>query len=278
MVMCLNTIVPLLKVAYFGVIMNTLHFFYGVGATFTQRLSGFLIDNNVSWRNIFVAFALMYLSAIIVYFFVEQPPRKVLESHKQKFKKFELPLIAMFIIALGFYVAAEIQTANWLLNYLKETYQFTSNDGSFYVAFFFGALSVGRLFGGYILEKIGYLRGIIISSSIALVLYSIGLLNENTLIVLSISGLFFAIVYPTTVLVLQRFFEDNAERAVAIVTMTASFVNMGIGALIGVLNDQIGPKLSFVSIPVSLFVSLVFMVGIAINIKRVEKLRIEDRS
>lgn len=272
-VMSLNTIVPLLKVSYFGVIMNSLHFFYGVGATITQRLSGYLITNNVSWRHIFIFFAFLYLLGILVYSFVKQPPAKEVNIHKQHIKSFEVPIIVMFSIALGFYVTAEIQTANWLLNYLDEVYSYTADSASFYVAFFFGALSVGRLFGGYILEKIGYLRGIIISLSIAFVLYSIGLLNESTLIYLSISGLFFAVVYPTTVLVLQKFFEDNISKVVTIVTMAASAISMVFGYLIGYLNDHIGVTKSYLLIPASILVSLLFVIGIAINIKHVEKMR-----
>lgn len=273
--MSLNTIIPLLKITYFGVVMNMLHFFYGLGATLTQRITGYLITYGISWRLIFIVFSLLYLIGIILFFFVEQPPRKEAHHVHLKIESYEWPLVIMLSISLGFYVASEIQTSNWLVNYLKELYSFTSDKGSFYLSFFFGSLAVGRLLGGYVLEKIGYLKGLIISLALAFILYCIGLTNENTLIVLSISGLFFSIVYPTTILVLQHFFEDKVSEVIAIVTMSASFISMVFGWLIGFLNDQIGVRISYFIIPGSILISLLFMIGVAKEIKKVTAIRLE---
>lgn len=274
-VLGLNTIVPAIKVLYISVIINTLHFFYGVGATVTQRVAGYLVANGVSWRHIFLAFVAMYVAGIIIYSFVEQPHKVKEEMNDETIYRYERPLIIMFCIGLGFYVAAEVQTANWLLNYLKEIYQYNADQASKYVAAFFGMLAVGRLLGGYILEKIGYLRGIIIALILALTSYSIGLISEGTLMVLSISGIFCSIVYPTTMLVIQRIFEHNAIRVVSIVSMAASLVNMILGYVIGYLNDNIGVKLSYISIPVSFALALILFIAIHFELKHVENKRIE---
>lgn len=274
--MSLNTIIPLLNVTYFGVIMNLLHFFYGVGATFTQRLAGYMITQGVNWRYIFVFFTGLYLIGIILYSFVKQPPMKTEHAHKAKIHGFERTLVIMFSIALGFYITAEIQTSNWLVNYLKEMYQYTEDKASFYIAFFFGALAMGRLVGGYILEKIGYLRGVIGALIIALILYVGGLVNEQTLILLSLSGFFFSIVYPTTILVLQRFFEHNVSRVVSIVTMAASGISMLFAWVIGVMNNHFGVRITYFIMPLSLLISVVFMIGIAYEIKKVENIRKES--
>lgn len=275
-VMSLNTIVPLLRIAYLGVIMNSLHFFYGAGATITQRVAGYLITNDVSWRTIFIGFAMMYVLGIIIFYFVKQPPMKEEHHSKSRIHKFEWPLIIFFSLSLGFYITAEIQTSNWLVNYLKGMYGYTENKGSFYVAFFFGALAIGRLFGGYILERIGYMKGLIGTLTLAFILYVIGLVNQETLILLSISGIFFAVVYPTTVLVLQHFFEHNVSKVLSIVTMAASCVSMVFGFVIGRLNDMIGLRLSYMIVPASILISLIFMIGIAVEIKRVENKRLES--
>ncbi len=275
-IMCLNTIVPLLKIAYLGVVMNSLHFFYGFGATITQRVAGRLISENISWRTIFLVFSLMYLLAILVYSFVRQPEREDHKKVKSSVKTYEYKLILLFCLALGFYVTAEMQTSNWFLNYLGEVYNYKADQASFYVAFFFGALSIGRLFGGYILEKIGYIRGIIISLTLAFILYSVGLVNENTLILLSISGLFFAIVYPTTILVIQKFFEKNMTIVVTIVMTCASIVSMILGWLIGYLNDNIGVVKSYLLIPASILIALLLTITISLEMKHVKKRRLGE--
>lgn len=276
LVMSLNTIVPLLKVSYLAVVMNSLHFFYGVGSAVTQRVSGFLITSGVSWRTIFVWFSVLYLFGIIVYSFVEQPEKKIEETHKSKIKPYEIKLVVFFCLALGFYIAAEVQTATWLINYLNEVYSYNENNASRYLSFFFVALSVGRLFGGYVLERIGYIRGIIISLAIALILYSVGLFSEKTLMFLSISGLFFSIVYPTIILILQKYFHENVTRVLSIVTMAGSAVSMTLGFFIGFLNDRIGVVKSFYLIPISILISLIFVIGIYFEELHVERKRLEE--
>lgn len=273
--MSLNTIIPLLKVAYISVVMNMLHFFYGVGGTITHKVTGFLLDNNISWRQIFIAFALLYGLAFLVYSFVEQPKTSEDQHNSVKIKSFERPLIILFGLGLGFYVAAEIQTINWLVNYLNEMYQYTANQAAFYSATFLLTLSIGRLFGGYILEKVGYIRGVIGSLFFAFICYSLGLVREDFLIMISISGVFFAIVYPTVILVVQDLFKENVSRVVAMVTMMTSGVSMVLGIVIGRLNDLIGVKLSFYIMPASIFIALAFMIVISGYIKVVKHKRLE---
>lgn len=274
-VLGLNTIVPAIKVLYIGVIINMLHFFYGLGATLTQRVAGYLITNGISWRHIFIAFVGLYLLGIVLYSFVKLPKREVKSKKSEEIYSFEVPLIAMFCIGLGFYISAEIQTANWLVNYLDVMYEYNADQASKYVATFFGMLAIGRLLGGYILEKVGYLKSITLCLLVSLITYSIGLINESTLVVLSISGIFFSLVYPTAMLVIQRKFEHNAIRVVSIVSMAASVVNMSAGYFIGYLNDTIGVRLSYMSIPISIAISLMMFVAIRFEINRVEDKRIE---
>lgn len=274
-VLGLNTIVPAIKVVYISVVINMLHFFYGLGATVTQRVAGYLISNGVSWRHIFIGFTVLYVVAIVIYSFVEMPKREITSRHHEKIHEYEKPLILMFCLGLGFYITAEVQTANWLLNYLKEIYEYDANQASKYVALFFGMLAIGRLLGGYVLEKIGYLKGITLGLFIALVTYSIGLVNESTLILLSLSGIFFSIVYPTAMLVIQKVFEHNAIRVVSIVSMVASLVNMMSGYFVGYLNDHIGVRLSYFSIPISLAIALLLFMAIGFELKRVEHKRTE---
>lgn len=277
-IISLNTLVPLLRVAYISVVMNTLHFFYGVGATITQKMTGVLLKYGIGWREIFVGFALIYLVGILAYIFVDQP--KALEDHDPhgKIKAYEQPLILLFGIALGFYVTAEMQTANWLVNYLGEMYQYTEDEAAFYTGIFFISLAAGRLFGGYVLEKIGYMKGIIASLALAFVFYTVGLVNEQLLILVALSGLFFAIIYPTVVLVVQDTFKGSVSIVLARVTMIASAISMVFGFLLGLLNDLIGVKLSIYIIPGSLFASLAFVMIISGYIRVVNEKRLEGET
>ena len=264
----LNTLIPLVKVTYLGLLMNLLHFFYGAGSTITQRVTGYLVFEGISWRYIFMAYFGLYMLSFIVYAFVHTPEDKSGRSEDKKAPIGDKFLLVLFCASLGFYVAAEIQTANWLLNYLKEVVQININQGSFYVAFFFGIFSVGRLLGGLVVERFGYLKSVIISLSLALGLYTTGLvLGGKAIVLVSISGLFFAITFPTMLLVIQRTFSENATRIAGIATMSASLTSMIVGFFMGVLNDTIGPAATIYMIPLSLSISLGLAVVISVKIK-----------
>jgi len=264
----MNTLIPLVKVAYLGLLMNLLHFFYGVGSTLTQRITGYLVFKGIEWRLIFIAYFGLYVLSFLVYAFVKAPKDNSAKDSKEKGSIPNKGLLVLFCMSLGFYVAAEMQTANWLLNYLKEAMQMNVSDGSFYVAFFFGIFSIGRLVGGMVVEKVGYLKSVIISMSIALVLYTTGLLmGAQGMILISISGLFFAINFPTLLLVIQKTFPKNGTYIAGIATMTASLTSMVVGYLMGVFNDLIGPAITIFMVPASLAIALGLAVVISVKLK-----------
>ncbi len=275
MILGLNTIVPLLKISYIAIVLNTLHFFYGLGASTSQRVTGYYLTLGGSWRMIFKFFILLYIIAFILYLFVKQPPTKFVEPETYKIKKYERFLVILFCTGLGFYVSAEIQTANWLINYLHEIYQFTENTASKYLSSFYLLLALGRLFGGFVVEKIGYLKSVLGTVILALIMYIIGLSSEKLLVLISISGAFFAIVYPTTILIVNKLFEDNKTRIVSIITMVGSFINMTSGYIVGKLNDVIGTYYSYYSIPIMLLLSVISFILVSVESKRVLKIREE---
>jgi|GEM_PF-289268 len=259
----MNTVIPLLKVSYIGLLMNWLHFFYGLGSTLTQKVTGYLLFTGISWRTVFIGYFGLYMIGIFFYSFVTQPE----ESHEEKLAR-KTPiqhkgLLIACCFALGFYVASEMQTANWMLNYLQVSKGFNTNESATYIALFFGVFSIGRLLGGFVLEHIGYMKAIVISSTIALILYTTGLIiGGKALYLISLSGLFYAITFPTFITVVQTTFPKNATRATAIVSMVASGVAMVVGYLIGALNDIIGAGTAIYMIPTSMLLCILMMAGI----------------
>lgn len=263
MVMGMNTILPLLKVSYLALLMNLLHFFYGVGSTITQKITAYLIYTGISWRTVFMGYFLLYIIGLILYLFVQEP----VENHEDKIAQKQAiqhkKLLVISCLALGFYVSSEMHTANWLVNYLKEVKGMNTNVGATYTALFFGVFSIGRLLGGFVVEKFGYMRSIITSLCFALLLYSAGLIvGGKSLYLISLSGLFFAITYPTFLIVVQKLFVNNATYVTGIVVMVSSAISMIVGYLIGVLNDYLGTGISIYLIPISLLLCIILMIRI----------------
>ncbi len=258
----MNTLIPLMPALYLGVLMNLLHFFYGLGSAITQRTTGLMLSAGISWRDILLYFSIGYIIIFILYAFTTPPNKHIApEPHETKIHHWKLLIIAS--VSLAFYVAAEIQTANWLFNYYQLGLNIDTKTGSLYVSLFFAFFTVGRLFGGFVAEKLGYLRSVTITMIISLILYTTGIiLGRSGMLIIAISGLFFSIVFPTMILVIQQMFKNSASKATGIATMVASIMTMTSGVGIGISNDNFGVKTTIYFIPLALIISILLMIPI----------------
>lgn len=265
-----NTLIPALMVSFQAVLMNIIHFCYGVGATITQRTAGILLFNGISWRNIYLIIAGFFFIVMLGFFFTRIPePDKTKKGEKIDNKSiFMNKLVYFYMIALGLYVAAEMATGNWFVNFMKEVYRYNDSKSTLYSSMFFGIFTVGRFVGGFFVEKIGYVKSILISLVIAFTLFIAGIIiGQNGIIIISISGFFFAITFPTLVLTISKVFKKNSAYITGIIITAASTVSMIINFLIGWFNDIFGVYTTFYMIPISLLVSAAFTYLIYLNTK-----------
>lgn len=259
----INTIIPIIFVTMQTLIMNLVHFSYGLGSTLGQRVSGVLIYNGISWRTIYLAVAAAYGVMLIVISLMKIP-----ESHKAKGEKaismskvLSNKLVIFYILALGFYMFAEIGTGNWLVNYVEGSYGFDKSKSSLYVSIFFGIFTIGRLLGGFVVEKFGYINVVIKSLIIGLIVYGLGLiLGESGVAVVCIAGLFFSIAFPTIVSTISKVFDKNSAYITGVVVTFGSVINMLMNMGMGLANDILGTRIAIFLIPVSLIISITFLV------------------
>jgi len=207
---------------------------------------------------------------MIVFIFIKIPePAKdshIEENHKSEIIKNKL--IYFYVAALGFYVFAEVGTGNWFINFMQKSYNYNESKSSLYLALFFGIFTIGRLLGGFIVEKMGYLTTVLISLTIGASLFLAGLLiGEKGIIIISISGLFFSITFPTVILSIRKVFKKNVAYITGLIITFGSIINMIMNLILARLNDNVGVHLSFYLVPLSLFMSIVFLFLIYINTK-----------
>lgn len=262
----INTVIPVLAIGFQAVLMNATHFCYGLGASSAAYIGGTLLENGYSWNNIYFAVGIFFVILLMIFLFVKVPSVSKCETSEKKdiynSKKNNI-IMGMIILGLGFYVFAELATGTWFINYLKENLSMTAKASSSYMSLFFIMLTIGRLTGGFIVEKIGYLKSILIYLIIAFLLYLSGVIIGNKAIILvSMSGFFFSIVYPTTLLCIGKIFENNSAGSIGIVVTFSSLVRMMLSATFGKVNDLVGAGVAFYIIPTCLIISFIFMVGV----------------
>lgn len=267
----INTVIPVLAVGFQAVLMNATHFCYGIGASSASYIGGTLLENGYSWNNIYFVVGIFFVMLLMIFLFVKVPNVSKSEYIGKKeiyISKRNNAIMVMLILGLGFYVFAEISTGTWFINYLTENLSMSPKTSSSYMSLFFMMLTIGRLTGGFIVEKIGYLKCILIYLVIAFLLYLSGIIiGNNAIILVSISGFFFSIVYPTALLCIGKIFESNSAGAIGIVVTFSSLVRMMLSAIFGKINDILGTTMAFYIIPICLIVSFIFMVGVYIMTK-----------
>lgn len=286
-----NICVPKLQIKKHTVIINMMHFMYGISATITQKVVGYMLDHGVMYYDVYFYLLLFFLLFLPLAFLVKfeevglntlqkntiydaDDILNQMESSKdalipevitQYSPKKEKILTMIFIMVMGLYIAGEAQTATWFYTYIVESFAKSPRDATNFTSVFFLTLTFGRLFGGFIVEKIGHMKSILGSFLIAFFLYLCGIsLGEPGLFLVGISGVFFSIIYPTLILSYGRYFKD-AARATSIIIAGASAVNMVANSVMGVLNDVVGVSRAMYFIPFCLAVSILLMVFVRKN-------------
>lgn len=259
-----NTIIPIIVITAQAVIMNMMHFCFAIGSSIGQVIFGNLSAMGISWRDIYFYVAIIYIVLLVIFLVLKIPVAHIKsEKHKEKnnYKViFKNPIIIVYMFAIGFYCFAENGIASWFVNYITSGFNISEGTAANYTAIFFAIFAIGRLFGGFVVRKVGYFNTIVTSLVIAAILLFIGIfLGQNGLMVISISGLFFAITFPTTILTISKVFKGNGVYITGIIVTANSFIIMILNKIMGILSDYIGAKESFYMIPITIVLSAILM-------------------
>ena len=266
-----NTVLPIIALTAQNVIMNVMHACYGLGSSVGQGLFGALTARGVNWRTMYFAVGIVYLVVFICFIFVKIPRTEVVKEEDKLSLKEALgnKIIVAYMLALGLYVFTEQGISNWFVNYMKFGFDMNEQKAGLYLSLFFAIFTVGRLFGGFVVEKRGYFNILYKTLIVGAILCIVGLLlGSNGMVVISLSGLFFSITFPTTVLSISKVFDKHVAYITGIVITAASLVGMILNKAIGMLNESIGPDKAFYIIPASAILSAALMFYLYVNTKK----------
>lgn len=253
-----------------ALMMNLLHFFYGFGATISPNAGGRLIRMNVPWQKIYFIGAIIAIILMIIVFFVKFPgeAKYVNESKANYFDILRDKHVIIFSILLGFYIASEVGVGSWAVSFLNGSYNMNSVKSSFYLSLFFGTFTIGRLFGGFIAEKIGYVKAIYIFATLAIISISGSMINHNFAFLLSIGGLFYSIIYPTTIAIAMKKFKRNTGVVISVIVTISSAINMFTNFIIGRTSDAFGVNVGFSLVICFMFLVIVMLKILSLSYKR----------
>lgn len=229
--------------------MNIFHLFFGVGSFIAPVYAAQLFKLDLAWEATY-SWGIILLVAIFLFSLSCKFPAEDSEDDSSDIAVTELltdTRVILFVVMFLCHVGTELGISSWLGVYLDDVYNKSKVEISFYLSTFFALFTIGRLLASIIVERIGYLRLVMFSSAGALVSIVLGLVGpESFAIVLSVSGLFLAVNFPTMQAAMFEIFDENVS-AILGLTLTAG----GIGNVIlanwftGLLNDLLGIGLGF---------------------------------
>lgn len=231
-----------------GRYLNLLATFHGAGSFLVPLYVAWLINWGATWQNIFLS--VVWLSGILTIAFVIVPNGKVAESDVKAGWNFQELLrigfagqMGWYYLLISSYVAVELGLAAWLMEYLQQVRGQTVTQSSFYLSGFFVMIMLGRFFGSFVVEKLGYLRVVGLALVGGAVCLIAGILGPTAiLLALPISGGFFSIVFPTVTATVTGMHKENVGTILGIL-----FTFGGIGGAmgpwtIGLVSQSLGLK------------------------------------
>lgn len=258
-----STMAPIIFIKNQAVMMNLLHFFYGVGATLAPRYAGAMLNNNFTWKQIYL-YCLLAVGILILYSFMCKFPKTMDQKKNEKAPLLEILKdkdVIMFSVMLGFYVAAEVGIANWLVIYLQRAKGLNELQSASYLSIFYVVFTLGRLGGGFVVERVGYLKSIKYAIILSLGCVLIGMFaGRQMLVMIPVSGLFFSIIYPTGMTIVMRSFDKGINTIIGVVMTSASAINMITNWSIGRVNDAFGESVGFSLILLFQIITIVLVV------------------
>ncbi len=232
-----------------GRFLNLLAVFHGVGSFVVPLYAAQLLSASFSWRQVY-QFAIILAIGLAIFFLLVRYPRPPRSGNTLDLRTLVSAgftrQMTWYYLLVTVYVAAEIGIAAWIVEYLQQAKGFDITGSSFYLSLFFAMIMVGRLAGSVIVERIGYLRIMLIASVASIVCLTIGILGSTVLaFFIPLTGLFFSIMFPTTTAAVSSL--QLANRG-AILGVLFTFGGLG-GALgpwlIGTAADRVGIEAAF---------------------------------
>ncbi|HHD2753951.1 TPA: sugar MFS transporter [Clostridium perfringens] len=229
-----------------GTMMNLSHFFYGLSSMVAPLIATKLMSSNLDgdvlgWRGMYLIVLLLSLVPIIPTLMGKFPKSKdeesvgIRESFKEMIKDRKILLIT-FILSFG--VTCEMTVGGWLVNYLEKAQGFSGEDASKILVGFFFFFMLARLVLGPIIDKLGFVKSLLIVSTFAGISIIIGVfLGKGATLLLMLSGIGIAPIYPTVMAIIAKEFREKIEIAMSFV-LTFMGIAIVIGnLLVGVVVD-----------------------------------------
>jgi len=246
-----NNIIVDLHAAQKGKFLNLMAVMHGLGSMTAPLYAGFLLAAGYSWRLVYQG-ALVLVAVMVLYLLFAKYPKTMENNKSEKIEFKKLAKIAFggqmgwyyFLIAI--YVATELGIASWIVEYLQTGKGLEVGLSTQMLSVYFGLMMAGRFLGSFFVERVGYLKVMLMASLAAVACIAVGVFGPvEMFFFLPLSGLFLSIIFPTVTAAVS---DQHTENQGAILGLLFTFAGVGgmVGPwVVGAASDLFGLQLGF---------------------------------
>jgi fucose permease len=249
-------------------------FVKGLGSIAGPAVAIALVSRGLPWNSIFTVFGVVVALTLAGVAFLrvneqkggDKPPASIASS----FALLGHPYVFLMILGLFLYVGAEVGINSWIATFLNQKFQFDLGSlATGGIAFFFVALSIGRLVGSAVLNFMSARRFLVVTAAVS-VLGTLGIMlgsKEVAVASIFVTGLGFGNVFPLIFSILiDRMPERSAELSGLLCMAIAGGAVMPL--VMGAVGDVFSSVTAAMAVP---FVSCLYILFLGVRAAREAK-------
>jgi len=246
-------------------------FIKGLGSIAGPAVAIALVARGLPWNSIFSVFGVVVAITLagVAFLRVEEkkggdkPPASIGSS----FALLGNPYVFMMILGLFLYVGAEVGVNSWIATFLNQKFQFDLGSlATGGIAFFFLALSIGRLIGSAVLNFMSARRFLLVTAGLSVV-GTLGIMvgsKEVAVASIFVTGLGFGNIFPLVFSILiDRMPERSAELSGLLCMAIAGGALMPL--VMGAVGDAFGSATAAMTVP---FLSCLYILFLGVRAAR----------
>jgi len=263
-----------------GKYLNLLTFYYGTGTIIASLYASILLSHYFNWKGVYqlslVLPATLLIFSILVIFLSDKKPS--FENNETNTSYYGKGIIKIDVLLLAgilcFDIAAEIGIASWMVEFLNKNKNFTIGKSTFYLSLFFMLLTIGRLLGSFLVERIAYTKILFCAISFAILFIFLGIfLPPIFAVLLPATGFCFSVIFPTTIALASDRYKKNIERILSILLFSGSIGGMIGPWLIGKIS-----YISNLSIGLAMIGVFCILIFVALSLLSIFSMRLQSNT
>lgn len=246
-------------------------FVKGLGSIAGPAVAIALVARGLPWNSIFSVFGVVVaitLAGVALLRIEEKrgedkPPASIASS----FALLGQPYVFMMILGLFLYVGAEVGVNSWIATFLNQKFRFDLGSlATGGIAFFFLALSIGRLIGSGLLNFMSARHFLLVTAGLS-VLGTLGIMlgpKEVAVASIFITGLGFGNIFP---LVFSILIDEMPERSAELSGLLCMAIAGGavMPLVMGAVDDVFGSATAAMAVP---FLSCLYILFLGVRAVR----------